>query len=153
MAQGKKYIPKEVDKDILHDALLESLTLTQAVEILGVDYKTFLKNREYFTDTIKKAYADLQIKEYAELRESALTRALGFESEEREYTTVFDESKGEWIEKCTKRKVKNEYNPTLLMLLLINKSDGEFVSINREPKKEIDLEVIQTIKELLTTPV
>jgi hypothetical protein len=152
MAQGKKYIVNDKDNRIMYEMVLKGYNLMQILEKIGITYPTYKVNIENFLNIIKEANEYKELRDLQETKNALRKKIEGYEVEETIYKTkVVD---GETIEYLAERKVKQILPDTMAIIFdLVNKSNGEFVSINREPKKEIDLEVIQTIKELLTTPV
>jgi hypothetical protein len=129
VAKGRKpYKPSEVDKEIVYALRLEKVPMTQIVDKLGICYDTYLKYKTYFEDTIKKADALSDIRDLMRVKNALFKKATGYKTEELEY--ILNE---EGQEVLKSKKIK-EFAPdtTACIFYLVNKSDGEFISINKE---------------------
>jgi DNA-binding CsgD family transcriptional regulator len=133
--QGKKYIPTEAELKLIETLAEKGYTDTEIAKKLKIGRTTFYSHLEHFEHLIKKGREVKDETDLKDVKSALVMRAKGF------------------TQKVNDRDVYFPPDPTSMIFYIVNKSNGEFVSINREPKKEIDLEVIQTIKELLTTPV
>jgi len=133
--KGKKYIVSETDKQIMYEMILQGYNLLQAIDKIGICYNTYNLNKKDFETTIKDAIKLREIRELTQTKNALRKKIEGFEVEEKIYKTKIDEN-GNEVEYLCERKVKQVLpDTTAIIFELVNKSQGEYVSINNS--KEI----------------
>jgi hypothetical protein len=114
----------------MYEMTLQGYNLLQAIEKIGICYNTYNLNKKEFETTIKEAIKLREIRELTQTKNALRKKIEGFEIEEKTYKTKIDEE-GNEIEYLYERKVKQVLpDTTAIIFELVNKSEGEYISIN-----------------------
>jgi len=147
MKKGRSpYKPNEAELETAYQMVVNNCTITEVIDKLEISRQTFYNHYNEFDDIIKKAEVIRDIDKYRKVKDKLFDRAMGEIVYEKEYTI---NENGEQILKSVKEKTV--CSDTAIIFYLVNKSNGEFKSINNkiQGSDNNNSDDIQTIRDLL----
>lgn len=152
MAKRRIYTKDELE--VVFNMAKCGKTHEQIARRLGITARTFYNHYSDFAEIIKKAKEVKDENDTQDVKSAFLKRCLGFQIEEKIYKKIKAEGKedkelGELVETRIKEVLPDV---TAGMFWLVNKSKGEFVSINRDQNITISNqdELIKELREFAT---
>ena len=151
MAGRKPYKPTKKHIETVRALKEKGATDKACAEAIGISAATFKnKKKTFFTSPIKKAEEN-RIKTHLELAQDALALRLQQRTVTETTTVTRSSEQGEYSETKIQEKVIQP-SDTLIMFTLVNKSEGEWQSINKVENTVNNTNNIPTIQLEWTDP-
>ena len=124
------YKPTPQHAKLIYEAAKKGGVNTEFAKMLGIGSDCFYRNISYFKESIKKGRAEGDSENIQLVKNALLIRCLGKEYTE-EHVEKWKDAEGTPREKTKMVTKWLPPDPTSIFFYLVNKSNGEFISINQ----------------------